>query len=112
MGGWTDVDKADNFAPGDARLVDVDDTMIAVFNIAGEYFALEDVCTHDGSAILGSGVDLTELIADDELTCPHHGAKFCIRNGEALAPPAYEPITSFPVRVENGMVQVRDPRMA
>lgn len=110
MSDWTDVDKVDNFPAGDARLVDVDDTMIAVYNIEGEFYALEDLCTHDGSAILGSGLEPGELIDGSELTCPYHGAKFCIRTGAALAPPAYEPVTQFPVRIENGVVQVRDPR--
>jgi len=42
--------------------------------------------------------------------CPRHGARFCIKNGKALTPPAYEDVHSFPVRVENGVVQVRDDR--
>ncbi len=110
MADWVDVDRIENFSAGDARLVDVNDTMIAVYNIAGEFHALEDRCTHDGSAILGSGLKPAELVNGDELTCPYHGAVFCIRTGAALAPPAYEPVTCFPVRVEQGMVQVCDPR--
>jgi 3-phenylpropionate/trans-cinnamate dioxygenase ferredoxin component len=46
----------------------------------------------------------------DEVICPRHGARFCIRTGEALSPPAYEPVPTFPVRVTDGMVQVRDDR--
>ena len=109
MSEWTDVDLAENLAPGAARLVDVDDIMIAVFNIDGEFFALEDVCTHDGSPILGSGVDAADLIEGDELVCPHHGARFCIRDGKVLAPPAYEDMTRIPVRVENGIIRIQVP---
>jgi nitrite reductase/ring-hydroxylating ferredoxin subunit len=46
----------------------------------------------------------------DQIICPRHGAHFCIKTGEALTPPAYEPIVTFPVRVENGIVQVCDDR--
>ena len=46
----------------------------------------------------------------DQIECPRHGARFCIRTGEVMAPPAYEPVAKFPVRVENGEVQVRDDR--
>jgi len=50
------------------------------------------------------------LLEGDQLTCPRHGARFCIRTGEALTPPAYEPAAVFPVRVQGGMVQTRDDR--
>ncbi|MGZ8215504.1 MAG: Rieske 2Fe-2S domain-containing protein, partial [Methylosarcina sp.] len=46
----------------------------------------------------------------DEIICPRHGARFCVKTGEVKAPPAYEDIASFPVRIENGRVQVRDDR--
>jgi len=46
----------------------------------------------------------------DQIVCPRHGARFCIRTGEVLAPPAFEPIAIFPVRVNNGEIEVRDDR--
>lgn len=107
---WTDVAPAEEFGAGQSRLVEVDDVRIAVFNLDGDYYALEDVCTHDGSPLLGSGIDVRDLLDGDRIICPRHGARFCIRTGEALTPPAYEPAPTFPVRVDNGMVQVRDPR--
>jgi len=110
MSDWIDVAPASEFRAGQSRLVDADGVRIAVFNIDGEFHALEDVCTHDGSPLLGSGVDTQDLVDGDQITCPRHGARFCIRTGEALAPPAYEPALKFPVRVENGIVQVRDDR--
>ena len=84
--------------------------MIAVFNLSGEYFAIEDVCTHDGSSLLDSGLDTDELLDGNEIICPRHGARFCIKTGAALSPPAYEAITKFPTRINNGTVQVRDDR--
>ncbi|HSR63560.1 MAG TPA: non-heme iron oxygenase ferredoxin subunit [Gammaproteobacteria bacterium] len=110
MTDWIDIDLVENFHEGEARLVETEDTNIAVFNYKGDYYALEDVCTHDGSPLLGCGLDQEDLIDDDQIICPRHGARFCIKTGEALTPPAYEPTATFPVRIENGMVQTRDNR--
>jgi 3-phenylpropionate/trans-cinnamate dioxygenase ferredoxin subunit len=84
--------------------VDVDGVAVAVFNLGGEFYAIEDVCTHDGGDLAGGEVD------GDAIVCPRHGARFSIKTGEVLAPPAYEPIATFPVRVQDGMIQVRDDR--
>ncbi len=84
--------------------MDVDDIAVAVFNVDGEYYAIEDVCTHDGSELTGG------CIEGEEVICPRHGARFNLRTGEALTPPAYEPVPTLPVRVEAGMVQVMDDR--
>jgi len=104
MSGWITVAKAGELAPGQWRRVDVDGAQIVVFNLDGTHYALEDVCTHDGGQLTGGRVE------GDQIECPRHGARFCIRTGAALAPPAYEPTATFPVRVENGEVQVRDDR--
>jgi 3-phenylpropionate/trans-cinnamate dioxygenase ferredoxin subunit len=91
-------------AAGEWRTVLVDDASVVVFNLNGEYYAIEDVCTHDGGQLTGGTVE------GDEIVCPRHGARFCIRTGEALSAPAYEPAAKFPVRIENGVIQVRDDR--
>jgi len=104
MSDWVTVAKTGELAPGDWRVVNVDDAPVVVFNLGGEYYAIEDVCTHDGGQLTGGKIE------GDEIVCPRHGARFCIRTGEALSAPAYEPTATFPVRVENGEVQVRDDR--
>ena len=104
MGAWVDVALVDELPPGSWRTVDVDDTQIAVFNVNGEYYAIEDMCTHDGEILTGG------TVAGKEVICPRHGARFSLITGEALGPPAYEPVPTFPVRVEEGMVQVKDDR--
>ena len=104
MTDWVDVAAEGGLSDGDHIVVDVDDAMIAVFNLGGEYFAIEDICTHDGSEI-SSG-----CVFGEEIECPRHGARFSIRTGEVTAPPAYEPVDTFPVRVSDGMIQVRDHR--
>ncbi len=104
MADWITVAAVGELAPGTSKVVDVDGTVVAVYNIDGEYFAIEDVCTHDGGE-LASGV-----IEGDQVVCPRHGARFCVRTGDALSAPAYEPTAKFPVRIENGAVQVKDDR--
>ena len=104
MSDWVDAVAVNDLTPGEHQVVDVDDVAVVVFNLDGEFFALEDVCTHDGSEI-ASG-----CVKDGEIECPRHGAKFCVRTGAVTAPPAYEPIDIFPVQIVNGRVQVRDDR--
>ena len=104
MSDWVTVARADELAPGAWRVADVEGTAIVVFNLEGTLYAIEDVCTHDGGQLTGGHVE------GDEIVCPRHGARFSIRTGEALTAPAYEPTATFPVRIANGEVQVRDNR--
>ena len=105
MSDWMSVDAASAIEPGSPRIVETDDVRIAVFNIDGNFFAIEDLCSHD-YATLADG-DLN----GDEIICPLHGAAFCVRTGEALTAPAYEDIATFPTKVEDdGVLYVRDNR--
>ena len=102
MSDWISVAAAIDFPPGTFRTVDVEGTPVAVFNIDGNYYAVADLCTHEAETLSDGKVDALEI------TCPRHGARFSLVTGEALSPPAYEPVTTFPVRLQAGMVQVRD----
>jgi len=104
MSDWIDVAKFEELPPGERSVVDVDDVQVVVFNLDGEFFAIEDVCTHDYAPLDDAKLE------GDEVICPRHGARFCIKTGAVKAPPAYEPVATFPVRVYDGMIQVRDPR--
>lgn len=104
MADWVDVAPYADFPPGAVRSVNVDGAQVAVFNLDGTCYAIEDLCTHDGGLLTGGAVE------GDEVVCPRHGARFCIRTGKVLAPPAYEDVAVFAVRVEGGVVQVRDVR--
>jgi 3-phenylpropionate/trans-cinnamate dioxygenase ferredoxin subunit len=104
MSAWVDVAKAEAISPGKPVHIEIDDVGIAVFKLDDAYYAIEDVCTHDGGVLTGGCVE------NDQIICPRHGARFSIRTGEALTAPAYEPVTTFPTRVADGMVQVRDDR--
>lgn len=104
MSAWIDVAAIDEFPAGSVRSIDVDGARVAVFNVDGVCHAIEDVCTHDGGVLTGGVLD------GDVIVCPRHGARFCVRTGKVLAPPAYEDVSVFPVRIEAGVVQVRDAR--
>ncbi len=104
MSEWVDVEAVDALPPGEVKVVDVDGVMVAVFNIDGDFYAIEDVCTHDGAEI-ASG-----CLVGDEIECPRHGARFNVRTGAVLSAPAYEDLETFETRVENHTVQVRDSR--
>jgi len=104
MSDWVAVCPVAELGPGEHCVVDVDGVKAAVFNLAGAFHAIEDVCTHDGGQLTGGTVEGAEIV------CPRHGARFCIRTGAALTAPAYEPTAVLPVRVRDGMVEVRDDR--
>ena len=101
---WVRVGATAELLPGEYRVVYDGDTPIAVFNIDGDLYAIEDICTHDGGELTGG------VIEGRQVECPRHGARFDIVTGEALTPPAYEPTAKFPVKVEQGIVYTRDDR--
>lgn len=104
MSGWFDVARAEDFEVARPIVAEIDGAKIAVYRLDDGFYAIEDVCTHDGGELASGCVENGEVI------CPRHGAHFSIRTGEALTAPAYEPVYTFPVRVEKGVVQVRDDR--
>jgi 3-phenylpropionate/trans-cinnamate dioxygenase ferredoxin subunit len=104
MADWIDVAPAAEFPQGSFRSVEIDDAQIAVFHLADGFYAIEDVCTHDDGILTGGDVE------GDEIVCPRHGARFSIKTGDVLGPPAYEPVDTLPVRVHDGIVQVMDDR--
>ncbi|MDD2767791.1 MAG: non-heme iron oxygenase ferredoxin subunit [Methylococcus sp.] len=104
MNDWIDVTPASGLADGAHAVADLDGIPVAVFNLDGEFYAIEDACTHDGAEIASGRLEKSEIV------CPRHGARFCLKTGKVLAPPAYEDLTCFSVRVEDGMIQVRDAR--
>jgi 3-phenylpropionate/trans-cinnamate dioxygenase ferredoxin subunit len=99
---WTPIALASAIAPGDYAQSEIDGVIVAVFNVGGEFYAVEDVCTHDGGGLAGGAVE------DCQVVCPRHGAKFCLRTGAALTPPAYESVRTYRTRINNGTVEVSD----
>jgi 3-phenylpropionate/trans-cinnamate dioxygenase ferredoxin component len=98
---WIDAGPAAALEDGHAISVAVGRLMIAIARSGEEYFAIEDICTHDGAELTGGAIEGGEII------CPRHGARFCLRTGQALTPPAYEPVRVFETKIANGRLWVR-----
>ncbi len=101
--GWVDVAAAAELADSAPLPVDLDGLALMVVRCGAEIFAVDDVCTHDGEALEGAEVESCEIV------CPRHGARFCLRTGAALTPPAYEPLRTYGVRIENGRILIERP---
>ena len=99
---WVRVAPAASIAPGDYASVELGDGFVAVFNVDGEFFAIDDLCTHDGGGLAGGRLE------DHQVICPRHGARFCLRTGAALTPPAYEAVRRYETRVTDGVVEVQE----
>ncbi|MEP6884775.1 MAG: non-heme iron oxygenase ferredoxin subunit [Gammaproteobacteria bacterium] len=97
---WIDAGLAAAIDDGQAISISAGRRMIAVARSGDAYFAIEDICTHDGAELTGGAIEGTEII------CPRHGARFCLRTGEALTPPAYEPVRVFATKIEDGHLWV------
>jgi 3-phenylpropionate/trans-cinnamate dioxygenase ferredoxin subunit len=86
--------------PGDRLFVEIDGNPIVVFNIAGEYYAIADVCSHDDGP-LGEGE-----LDGFEVSCPRHGAEFDVRIGKVLSLPAVVDIPAYPIRVVGDEIEI------
>ena len=100
MSNWVDIGSAANLAAAQRLEGDVDGYRVRVVQVNGNLYAFEDRCTHDDSPFEDAPIENTEII------CPRHGARFCLRTGEALSPPAYEPLRIFEARDNGGRIQV------
>ena len=94
------VGKAEEIPPGAAKVYEVGDRAIAVCNVDGSYYAIDDVCTHDEGSLEQGELD------GFEIECPRHGARFDVRTGEVIALPAVIAIDTFSVRVEGGDIEI------
>ena len=94
------VGKTDDIEEGKLTHVQAGGKEVLVANVKGNYYAMGNICTHAG-AELHEGV-----LEGKELTCPWHGAKFDIRTGEVLGPPAYDAVVRYDVRVTGGDIEI------
>ena len=94
------VATTDELGNGQRILVDIGDVSVAVFNIAGAYFAIADICSHDGGPLAEGEID------GQAIECPRHGGEFDQASGKATRPPAVEDIQAYPVRIEGDQILV------
>jgi 3-phenylpropionate/trans-cinnamate dioxygenase ferredoxin subunit len=88
--------------PGATRIVEWEDLEIGVFNCDGEILAIEDRCSHDNGTLAEGEVDQQSCTVE----CPRHGALFDLRTGRPKTLPAYVPVDTFPVLVEDGLIKL------
>jgi len=103
--GVVEVCPLDELPAGEARVVLAGELKVCVYNLGGEVYAIEDRCSHDDGPLCEGDIDTEE----GTVVCPRHGAIFDIRTGEALTLPAFEPVETYAVRVEDGVVKLELP---
>jgi 3-phenylpropionate/trans-cinnamate dioxygenase ferredoxin subunit len=101
---YLEIAPVDELPNGERLFVDIGDTPIVIFNIAGKFYAIGDVCSHDDGPV-GDGD-----IEGFNVMCPRHGAEFDLRNGKAVAMPAVVDIPAYPVQVQDGMIFLGVPK--
>lgn len=94
------VGKTDEVAPGQAKLVEAAGKEIALFNVAGTFHAIDNICTHAGGPLCEGELEGTEV------TCPWHGAAFDVTTGAVLGPPAGAPVARYNVRIEGTDIEI------
>lgn len=103
MDNWDKAAEADELAAGDRKSILIDDVPALLLRIGDDYYAIEDVCTHDGQPLTDGPLH------DCQITCPRHGARFDLKTGAALCMPATEPVATFRVDVRADGVYVERP---
>lgn len=93
MAEFVKVAKTSDLAPGQKMLVEYDDEDVGLFNIEGEFYAISDVCTHDGGPLVEGELD------GDCVICPRHGARFNVKTGQQTMP-AFSPVPLYYVKIE------------
>ena len=102
-GQWVDVGAAQEVTDTHSLSVELDEVALIVARCGADLYAVENRCTHDGETLAGAEIEACEII------CPRHGARFCLKSGAALTPPAYEPLRTFKVRVAAGRILLQLP---
>jgi nitrite reductase/ring-hydroxylating ferredoxin subunit len=92
--------NAGELAPGSAKLVEVNGKRIALFNVDGNYYAIDDTCTHRGGP-LSEG-----FVEGEQVTCPWHGGQFNVKTGAVIGPPPAQNVAKYNVRVQGNDIEV------
>jgi nitrite reductase/ring-hydroxylating ferredoxin subunit len=100
MSDFIKIATVDEIAPGEAKLVEVNGNEIALFNVSGQFHAIDNNCTHVGGPLCEGE------ISGSEVTCPWHGATFDVTTGRVLGPPAMEAVNRYNLRIADGSIEI------
>ena len=100
-----DVGAVGELPPGAVKIVREGDLVVGVFNANGELYAIEDRCSHDDGPLAEGDFDPDTCV----VVCPRHGSEFDVRTGRPRTLPAYVPVDTYPVRVEDGRIKLELP---
>ncbi len=100
MANWISINTVDSFTDTPRQFLDKDNLHIAICKIGEQFFAFESMCTHAMYELDDAPIEGNEII------CPLHGARFCLKTGEVMSPPAYEDLRVFSTRVREGLVEI------
>jgi len=100
MSEFAEVAKVSDLAPGEKMLVEYQGAPVGLFNIDGEFYAIDDVCTHDGGPLVEGELHGHIIV------CPRHGARFDVKTGAVRSLPAYAPVPTYRVKVEGGNILI------
>ena len=94
------IASEEELSNGERLFVEIGDIPLVIFNIAGEIYAIGDLCTHDDGPLGDGEVEMYDVI------CPRHGARFDVRSGKATTLPAIVDIPAYPTRIVDGQIEV------
>ncbi len=97
------IAQTSDLAPGQKMLVAYGRTEVGLFNLEGQFYAIEDVCTHDGGPLIEGE------LRGDVIVCPRHGARFDVRTGAVRSLPAFAPVPVFRVKIEGENILIAPP---
>jgi 3-phenylpropionate/trans-cinnamate dioxygenase ferredoxin component len=100
MAAWVSVGREADLAPGQVLVVRANGLRVAVCNVDGDFYCIDDICTHDGASFEQGELDGCEI------ECPRHGARFDVTTGRVTCMPAIIPVGTHAVRVVDGEIQV------
>jgi 3-phenylpropionate/trans-cinnamate dioxygenase ferredoxin component len=97
-----EVCSVNDLPPGEMRLVEWDNVEIGVFNCGGSLYAIEDRCSHDDGPLAEGEFDTENCTVE----CPRHGSLFDLKTGKPLTLPAYVPVDTYPVIIEDETIKL------
>ena len=100
MENYKRIASVNDLNDGEAKKIEIDDKAIALFRIDGEYFATDDTCTHEKASLSEGEID------NKTVTCPHHGARFNIKTGQAMTLPAMFPVKTYQIKIDGNDIMI------